>query len=562
MTRAVLTSIRIRNLALIDDLEIHLAAGLTVLTGETGAGKSIIVGALNLVLGDRASGDTIRQGADSAEVEALFELAGATEAQVRLEEMGLADDDGALVVRRIISRSGKNRVYLNGRMATLSDLKRVVGPMVDISSQHAHTSLLKVPEHRVVLDRFGQAGELVTEYGGAYDAWRASVASLRGMTDAEQNRGERVDFLRFQLTEIEDVDPRPGEEAALLAEEQVLSNASDLLHSAGFAEEALYSGGRAVTDSLNSVERELRSMADADPTLGTLAERVECARLELEDIALEARAYRSRVEVDPRRLVVVEERIDVLRRLCRKHGPDVEDVLTKAETMRAELSTLEDYEHQLEAAQTRAVEGRKAAERVGRALSEARRAAARKAAAQVETQLADLGMPGSRLVVVIEPLEDLAPHGADRVELMLSANVGEEPRPLARVASGGELSRIMLAIKHVLASAITVDCYVFDEVDTGVSGAIGDCIGRKLRETAATRQALCITHLPQVACHAHQQLRVHKEVNDGRTVTRVSEVLDDARIEEIARLLAGIEVTEQARAHARSLLDRAAQSAR
>ena len=556
----MLTSLRIQNLALIDELEISLAGGLTVLTGETGAGKSIIVGALNLVLGDRATGDVIRQGKSEAQVEALFHLEAGSPTQAALAEMGMDDEDAMLVARRVLTRRGRNRVYLNGRLATLSDLRRVVGPLVDISSQHAHTSLLKVGQHIAILDRFGDLASARSEYVEVWREWRAAERELRQLTTTVQGRGDRADFLRFQLSEIEELDPRPGEDTELVAELQILQNAASLRGAAETVEHELYGGGHAVCDTLTTVERAVRAVCDADPELGQLAERIESARIDLEDVALEARQYRLRVDVDPRRLGEVEERLDALRRLMRKHGPGLEDVLARGDRMRKELDALDRYDDALAALQSRVSDARLAAERRARALREARRRTAREVTRAVEEPLADLGMPGARFVVSIEPSAELQAHGADDVEFQLSSNPGEPPLPLARIASGGELSRIMLALKHVLAAADTVDCYVFDEVDTGVSGAVAERIGVKLREAAATRQAICITHLPQVAVHATQQLRVHKTLVDGRTVSRVDTLDPAERREEIARLLAGVEVTAQARAHAAEMLSAAGAS--
>ncbi|MFT7623470.1 MAG: DNA repair protein RecN (Recombination protein N) [Myxococcota bacterium] len=557
MTRPMLTSIRIQNLALIDDVEIRLEPGLTVLTGETGAGKSVIVGALSLILGDRANAELIRQGLDEGEVEALFHLRDDAEAQKTLMSRGLAEEDGTLVMRRVLSRSGRNRVYLNGRLSTLSDLRAIVGPLVDISSQHAHTSLLRVAEHREILDRFGDLDQARSRYDAVYAAWHDAAAELDRMVRAARDRTERGHLLRFQLAEIDEVEPCPGEEDELVTEREVLRHADGLRQAAETAQGHI---GNSVLRALGQAELALRVVSDQDPEMASMAERVEAARLELEDVSIEARDYRRKIKIDPRRLDQVEDRIAALRRLTRKHGPDLEDVLIRRDALRKELAELETLDGRLEGMQAELDEHHQKAIREARVLTKARRTTGRDAGRLVEAQLADLGMPGAQLVVQVDSLTVLGPQGADRVEFLLSANTGEEPLPLAKIASGGELSRIMLALKRVLASANTVDCYVFDEVDTGVSGAIADRIGVKLRETAARRQALCITHLPQVACHAEHQLRVHKEVVDGRTVTRVSSLHRDDRLEEIARLLAGAEVTDQARAHAAELLKLASNS--
>jgi len=295
-------------------------------------------------------------------------------------------------------------------------------------------------------------------------------------------------------------------------------------------------------------------MSDADPALDVLAGRLESARIELEDIALETRDYRNRVEVDPRRLAFVEERLDSIRRLSRKYGPEEHEVHAREQRMRNELSDLEQYDDRLLERQQAVESAHTAVLHAARKLTQARVKAATSVGSAISAEVSDLGMPKAEFKVVVEPLPDLQPYGADHVEFMLSSNIGEVPKPLSRVASGGELSRVMLALKRVLGRVDTVACYVFDEVDTGVSGAVAEQIGIKLRETAQARQALCITHLPQVACHAEHQLRVHKEVLEGRTVTRVLPLSFEERREEIARLLAGLRVTAEARAHAETLL--------
>ena len=555
----MLTSLRIRNLALIDALELRLGEGLTVLTGETGAGKSIIVEAFSLVLGDRAAAEVVRQGLEEAEVEALFDDV-APPVQAALDEMGIGDPERTLVVRRVVSRSGKGRVYLNGRMATLADLRRVIGPLVDISSQHAHTSLLKVAEHRAVLDRFGELRDPLAAYEAAYAAWREAEDAHTSLQAAERSRAEREDYLRFQVAELDAAAPSVGEDEELGAERELLKNATGLREAAARTERLLHGDREAVTDRLADVERALRSMASADPTLGALADRVESTRIELKDVAGEARSYLSRISADPRRLEEIEERLQTLKRLMRKHGSDLAAVIAKHRALKAELDQLASLEERLGALKKAAAASHALARTSATALTAARREVATRAQTLVERQLGDLGMPGARFEVAVTASDELGPHGGDRVELLLSTNVGEAPLPLARIASGGELSRIMLALKHVLATADTVDCYVFDEVDTGVSGGIAERIGVKLRETASQRQVLCITHLPQVACQADHHLRVFKRVEDGRTVTDVAVLDAPERREELARLLGGVEVTEEARVLAGEMLRKSRQS--
>jgi len=559
----MLSSLRIQNLALIDDLEISLGPGLTILTGETGAGKSIIVGAVSLILGDRQSPELIRQGRDEGSVEALFDLTDGSPASAHLLAAGVDDVlGGQLVARRVITRAGKSRAYLNGRLATLTELKRVVGPLIDISSQHAHTSLLDVATHREVLDRFGGLSDVLAEYAVRFQASRQADQALAALRKAEQGRIERLELLRFQLLEIDSVSPKPGEDVALDSELAVLRHATELRSATQAVEDKLYSRRGAVTDQLAELERVLGGAAHKDPSLSPLVARLESVRIELEDIGTEVRSYRSRIDVDPGRLDQAEDRLTQLEKLFRRFGSNADAVINRRAELAVEQATLEAFDDrvaELDAVQRKA---HQAAMETAHRLSETRRRVGRRVSERLEGELRDLGMASARLDVSVLPEASLGPHGIDRVELLFSSNVGEALLPLAKIASGGELSRIMLALKHVLAEADTVQLYVFDEVDTGVSGGVAERIGQKLHGTARQRQALCITHLPQVACQADNHLRVYKGVDQGRTVTRIA-LLDHAgRLEELAKLLAGVEVTDVARAHAAELLERSSPAAR
>jgi len=550
----MLTSLQIRNLALIDHLEVNFRSGLTVLTGETGAGKSIIVGALNMVLGERAASDAIRKNEETAEVAALFELREDGPTQALLTEMGLSDPDGALVVRRVLSRSGRNRLYLNGHLATLNDLRRVVTPLVDISSQHAHTSLLKESEHRVILDRHGRLDETLQAYQTLYAAWRRATDEYRVLQAAESERAERTEFLRFQVGELDELNPQPGEDIQLAHEIEVLRHSEMLREAAAAVEQTLDGEQNAVLDRIAALTRLVADAALADPSLEEQLSRLESVRIELSDISHEARSYRTRIDGNTDQLATKEERLDRLRRLMRRHGPDLEHVIQKREAMLVELETLDSYDDRLSELQERVNVTRREAEAMAHRLTAARTKAAKTVTHKIEAQLADLSMPDCRFVVQIDGMEELSEWGRDRVVFLLGPNVGEEAKPLARIASGGELSRIMLAIKHVLADTDAVDCYVFDEVDAGVSGGVAERIGVKLRETAMHRQVICITHLPQVACHAEQHLRVYKETNANRTTTHLVVLSETERQEEVARLLAGVTVTDKAREHAEDLI--------
>ncbi len=550
----MLANLSIKNYALIDKLNVAFEEGFTCITGETGAGKSIIVGALNMVLGERAASDAIRQNEEKAEVEALFELRADGPSQSILMDMGIADPDGALVVRRVLSRTGRNRLYLNGHLATLTDLRRVVTPLVDISSQHAQTSLLKESEHRVILDRHGRLGDAICSYQTLYGAWRRAEEEYRALQAAESERAERIEFLRFQLSELDELDPQVGEDIELANQIEVYRHSELLRDAAEAVENTLEVDQNAVLDRMASLPRLLSDAAQADPSLEEQLARLESVRIELADIAHEARHYRSRIDGNADQLAAKEERLDRLRRLMRRHGPELEHVIAKRDSMAQELKTLDSFDDRLTELQTRMNDTRREAESMAHRLSAARTKAAKTVTDQIEAQLADLSMPDCRFVVRIDGLDELNEWGRDRIVFLLGPNVGEDPKPLARIASGGELSRIMLAIKHVLADTDAVDCYVFDEVDAGVSGGVAEQIGVKLRETAMYRQVICITHLPQVACHASQHLRVYKETNGNRTTTHLTLLSDRERQEEVARLLAGVRVTDKAREHAGDLI--------
>jgi DNA repair protein RecN (Recombination protein N) len=566
----MLVSLRIKNFALIEEVELTLEDGLTVLTGETGAGKSIIVGALGLILGDRAKSGVVRQQAEQAEVEAVFELNSNSPGQQELTDRGLADPDAVLVVRRVISNGGRNRVYINGHLASLTDLREVISPMVDLASQHAHTRLLREGEHLSILDTCGGLADLQQKTRSAFQAWHEANEAFRDLQAKEADRSQRMEYLRFQLQEFEEIKPVPGEEDALTKALQRLRHASTLRSAADQVEEVLTGNRDSVVYHLSQLEKALVEAADADPSLRPLTNRLESARIDLEDVAVEARDYRAGLDVDPGGLEKAEDRMSQLRTLMRRFGPAMDDVIETWSEMQAELERLDSLDVRLERLQDDVTIARSAIDSAARKLTNARKKAGQEMSSTVEEQLAELSMPKTRFVVDFSTLDTPRATGIDQVHFLLSPNVGEEPRPLAQIASGGELCRVMLALKSALLSPGRHTCQVFDEIDSGVSGAVGERIGVKLQQMAMSSQVICITHLPQVACYADIHLRVHKETSmtqengkskrtEGapqteRTITQVTSLDASSRREEIARLLAGIEVTDKAREHAAELL--------
>lgn len=551
----MLTCLRVRSLAVIDDVEVELGPGLNVVTGETGAGKSVLIRALELVLGGRARGDLVRAGADRAEVEALFEGPGI---RARLEAAGL-DPDDQLAVHRTISAGGRSRVSLNGRLATVAQLGRLVSGLVDISSQHEHHTLLDPATHLVVLDAY--AG-LVGARGRVAHAVVHATRALEALREVQRRLTERVgreDLLRYQVGEIDKLGPRPGEEDALAEQVGRLRHAAELSQAALRAEHALQGADGAICGRVTQVIGALQRAARLDPRLEGVLSQLRCASAELEDAARELGRYGAAVEGDPRRLAEVEERLELLKRLTRRYGATVEEVLAYRDRARIELSELDDLDEAIERARGAFEAQREAAGAEARALSSARREAATGLARAFADELAALGMGSASVRVEVAPVDGadaamqvdgarLQPTGIDRVEFRIAPNPGVAPLPLGQVASGGELSRALLGLKCVLAGTTPgFGLYVFDEIDTGVGGAIAEVIGRKIAEVSRSHQVLCITHLPQIAAFADRHLRVTKRIGADTTETTMEVLGAEARVDELARMLGGLRITETTR---------------
>ena len=556
----MLRHLRVTNFAILSDVSIDLGPGLNVLTGETGAGKSLIVDAVNLLRGGRASADIPRAGTDEAVVEASFEVPADLRARVqaRLAEAGLPDEDGVVVVRRLIHRGGRSRVYVNGALTTAGRLAEIGELLVDLSGQHQHQGLVDAQRHRELLDEVAARPEVVAAMAAA---WRELDQIEAELAAASEGGAGRADFLRFQLDEIEAAGLAAGEDEALARERTRLASIERLASGARAAREYLYDGDDAAVERLDAAGRELDRLVPLDDRLADAARAVGEARVLVEDAAARVRAYADRLEEEPGRLEEIEDRLALIGRLKRKHGGTVEEVLARAAALRRELEAIEgaaDRRAELEAGRERAA--RAAAARAAE-LTRVRTEAAARLAREVGAALAELGMGAAALAVAIEPRE-LGPGGADRVELMLCANRGEDPKPLSKVASGGELSRIMLALKLVLRRADPVATYVFDEVDAGIGGGTAEVVGQKIRAVAAHRQVLCVTHLPQIAALADRHFRVSKAEVEGRTETAVVTLASAARRDELARMLGGLTITAEARAHAEAMLAAAAKPAR
>ena len=559
----MLMSLAIKDLAIIDEATLEFGPGLNVITGETGAGKSIIVGAITLLLGDRARTDTIRRGAERAEVSALFHVDPEGPAAELLRELDLIDPDAApegpleVIVRRVVAAGGKGRVHINGQLVTVGTLGEVTRRLIDISSQHQHTQLLDPATHLDVLDRFGGLRDLRAAYGAAWQALVAARERRDALRAQEGQRLAREDFARFQLDEIDALKPKADEDDALETERRRLTHAEALMTGGLQVAELLGRGGRSAGDLIRDADKQLERLARLDPALEPLRSRIEAARLELEDIALEVGAYASNVDIDPRRLEAVNERLGELDRLKRKHGGSLAAVLAAAAAFRAELAQLESLEQAIRDAEREVERTRARADAAARALSAARATAAADLAGRIVAELHGLVMKGADLRFSLTPLPELGPRGAEQGEILIQTNVGEGVGPLGRIASGGELSRVLLALKRALVRADAVETCIFDEVDAGTGGAVGDTIGLKLQEIGVERQVITITHLAPIAARGALHLRVEKAVVDGdRTVTRVRVLDEGDRTEEIARMLGGLAITPILRATAQEMLAR------
>ncbi|HEY1554189.1 MAG TPA: DNA repair protein RecN [Kofleriaceae bacterium] len=544
---------RATNFSILSDVELALGAGMNVLTGETGAGKSLIVEAVNLLRGGRASADIPRAGTDEAVVEAVVDVPDDLRARVAsvLEGAGLPVGDQVLV-RRIITRGGRGRCYVNGALTTAARLGELGALLVDLAGQHQHQGLVDPARHLEILDAFGEARGEAAAMQAAWDELRRGDEALAELGGDEREREARLDYVRYQLDELDAAALSPGEDAELELERARLASVDQLQRAARSGEHLLYGGEPAARDLVASAASELERAVRVDPSLEPIARQLAEIETLIDDAADRLRGYADKLESDPDRLASVDDRLALVRRLARKHGGDLAKVLAHAEVLRAELAALSGRDAKLAEVQAMRAAAERAASAAATALTRRRGKAARELEKQVGAALAELGMSVARLSVAIEP-RPIGPTGSDRVELLLAANKGEDARPLAKIASGGELSRIMLAMKLALRRADEVATYVFDEVDAGIGGATAQVVGAQIRAVADQRQVLCVTHLPQIAAFADHHFHVAKTEVAGRTETHVQKLTGTARKDELARMLGG-HATARAKAHAAELL--------
>lgn len=554
----MLTELRIRNFAIIESLTLPLARGFNVLSGETGAGKSIIVGALGLLLGERASTDLIRTGADRATVEGVFDVADHPEIVALLDERGIDADEPLVVLKREIVVAGRARAWVNGTTVSAAILAEVGGLLVNLHGQHEAQTLLEGDAQRRILDAFAGATEQAVTVQDAYGALaavrRESADLRRRRADAEK----RADYLRHVVSEIEGAKLVDGEHTRLEDEARRLENAEELRELSSGISSAIEGDEDTLLQRLAVVERLLASLQRIDPTLTRLQEIYDTAYYSLEALARELEEYVSSVELDPARLDEVRRRRDLLFKLTKKYGSTLGEVVEQGRTARVELDLVDSGDLDLRVLEERERTALSALEERTRALTLLRTSAAERLGHAVDEVLPDLGMADGRFHAAILPLREIGPDGAEAVEFRVSLNVGHEERPIARVASGGELSRVMLALTTILARLDRVGTLIFDEVDAGIGGRVGLQVGETMRRLAAYHQVFAITHLPQIAARAHHHILVSKGARGGVTTADVVVLASDERVAEIARMLGGDPESEVSRAHARELLENAA----
>lgn len=550
----MLVELSVEQIAIIDRLNLRFEPGLNVLTGETGAGKSILIDALSLALGERAEAEMLRAGAEHAQVTAVFDVSASARLAARIQELGATPEDGLLYLTRELFAGGRSQARINGRPVPVATLKAVGDLLVDLHGQHQHQSLFHASEQMRFLDEW--CGEKVlslkAELGECVREMRALQRELSTLQADARERAHLLDLYTFQKQEIEQARLTPGEEEELLAEERRLAHAEKLFATAESAYEMLTAGEPAAVDLLAQAVRALEEILPIDSELQPLVESLQNALYTVQDASAELRAYRDRVEFNPERLSEVQDRLHLIRTLKRKYGDTIEAVLDYLREVTEKMERLQGGEERAEELAIALRQTEEKAQQLAAELSRLRREGARRFEQAVAQELSELAMPRARFEVKLTP-KPLETDGADAVEFLIAPNPGEPPRPLSRIASGGELSRVMLAIKSVLAEVEDVPTLVFDEIDIGIGGRTAGVVGEKLHSLSRQRQILCITHLPQIASRARLHLLIEKREAEGRTVTAVTPVEGEARVREIARMLG--DTGESALRHAREMLE-------
>lgn len=554
----MLTSLTIRNYAIIDELELEFADGMTTLTGETGAGKSILLGALGLVLGDRADSGSIKQSCDHADITAGFDTRNIPAASGWLSEHELDQEDECLLRRRV-SRDGRSRAFINGSPVNVQTLREFGELLIDIHGQHEHQSLMKPAAQRELLDEYANHRSLLDAVGDSFEQLKATESLLSQLQQDTTDRDNRIDLLRFQTQELDALSLNENEYAELNEKHSRMANAEKISAVLHRAVDALYADDESnILSLLSQHASALAEIAELDSDIQPAVEMIQEASVQLEECVALLRSNAEDIEHDPAELAAIEQRIQIILDLARKHRVEPDQLPVVHEQLANELNDIAHADERLDELREQHSELQKRYKDCADKLSASRQRAAGKLNREITTAMQALGMKGGQFAIEVNSNSD-APsvHGIDRIEFTVTANTGQACKPLARVASGGELARISLAIQMITASQCRIPTMIFDEVDSGVGGGIAEIVGKQLRLLGKTNQVICITHLPQVASQAHQHLRVQKKSEKQRTRTNVYPLNTSERIEEIARMLSGVEITEQSLAHAEDMITRA-----
>jgi DNA repair protein RecN (Recombination protein N) len=552
----MLVELIVENYAVVEQARLHFHAGLNLMTGETGSGKSIVVDSLGLLLGARASSETIRTGADRARVTGIFAIDISPELAGILEQAGIELDDGELIVEREVSSAGKSRAFVANRPVTTAFLRQLAPALADIHGQNEQQLLFDPQRQRSLLDRYARAGAQVERVARAFREWRAAKAKLDDLQRNEQEKLRLLDLWRFQKSEIESAAPKPGEDEALDHERRILQNTTRLQENASAAFELLYEAPESAASSLRQALKRIDELARIDPTLTETSASIKQAEIAVEEASWNLRDYLGKLEGDPARLEEVETRLDILDRLKRKYGGKLEDVLKFLDEVKRQVDEIENAAEHQEALEKETSRLAKEYERLAHQLSRTRTEAADRLSREVECELKNLAMAGTQFRVRVQTA-DWSASGMDEIEFLVSPNRGEELRPMGKIASGGELSRISLAMKTAIGDADSrkdIHTLVFDEVDAGVGGAAAASVGRRLKTLSKSNQVICVTHLAQIAGFADHHYAVSKKERKGRVVTDIRELERDERAREIGRMLSGDTITTEALKQAEQLM--------
>ena len=553
----MLTQLSISNFAIVDRLDLDISPGMTVITGETGAGKSIMLDALGLATGDRTDSECVRTGSDKAEIHAAFDLQSCPRAQQWLEEKELSSDDDECILRRVITKEGRSRAYINGTPSPLADLRTIGGLLIDIHGQHEHQSLLKKPNHCLLLDDYAGTGRLSSEVASLAHKYNQTRSLLEQLQNTRQEQDERIQLLSYQLQELEQLALSDGELEGLEKELRQLSNAEATLSACHQINDTCSDNESGnVLQLLTLCLHRLGDLKVDHPAINNTLEMLSSAQIQVEEAVGEINHFIDHFDADPQRMQEIDERLSAVYDLARKHRVQPEQLLEKQQSLSSELEKIQFSDEHAEEMQQQLDELKSRYQKKAETLSGKRQRAATKLQKQVTSRMALLGMPRGQFIISLEPIHssNLSPLGQEEIEFLVTTNPGQTAKPLAKVASGGELSRISLAIQVITAQTSDIPSMVFDEVDVGIGGGTAEIVGSMLRELGEKSQVLCVTHQPQVASQGHQHLQVNKKVSKTSSNTRITGLDGELRVKEIARMLGGVEITQSTLTHAREML--------